>query len=115
MESEKSEKIDGRKNNGSTKGSNNGGGRKASIEKIRDEIRKQTIAEFWVNLAETEAIPRLTQMLDSPFGDVAWKAIKEVMDRAYGKPKESVDLTSKGKRIGGFNYVAPNARDNPNN
>lgn len=39
-------------------------------------------------------------------------AIRELLDRAFGKTKESIDITSKGEQIKGFNYISPNEANN---
>ncbi len=36
------------------------------------------------------------------------RAIDSMYNRVFGKPKESVDVTTGGKPISGFNYIAPN-------
>jgi len=46
-------------------------------------------------------------------GDVSM--LKDMINRVDGMPKESVDLTSKGEKIGGFNFIRPNEDDNTDN
>lgn len=83
-------------------------GPKPSIEKLIDKAYTIAEAKFWVELAENKAIKRIEEILDSPIQKVGAKAVisvaKEVLDRALGKPKESVDLTSGGKTL---KYVTP--------
>lgn len=82
-------------------------GPKPSIAKLTERLTEKayTIAEakFWVDLAENKAVKRMEEILDSPIQKVGAKAIisvaKEVLDRALGKPKESVDVTSGGKAL----------------
>lgn len=82
-------------------------GPKISIEKLAEKAydKAYSIAEakFWVDLAEDKAVNRLIEILEKPIREVGAKAIisvaKEVLDRALGKPKESVDVTSKGKAL----------------
>lgn len=44
-------------------------------------------------------------------GDVP--ALKEINERALGKVKDSLDITSKGKQITGINYIVPQNGNNP--
>ena len=78
-------------------------GPKPSIEKLTEKAYTIAEAKFWVDLAENKAIKRLEEILDAPVREVGAKAIisvaKEVLDRALGKPKETVDVTSKGKAL----------------
>jgi hypothetical protein len=81
-------------------GARPGSGRKPSLELLKNEAKKLAYAEFWVELAENKAIPRLKRMMDNPSDEIAWKPTKEVLDRAFGKPRESVEHTGKdGERI----------------
>lgn len=43
-------------------------------------------------------------------GDVP--AIREVMDRTVGKVISAVDITTKGEKIDGFNYIVPSETNN---
>lgn len=52
---------------------------------------------FWQEVAKNKAIPRLLDLLLSENDQVALKAAVEIVDRAYGRPKESVDHTTNGK------------------
>lgn len=95
---------------GAPAGSNNGGGRRPSIEKIRAEIYDISKAEFWCKLANDKAVVRLEKMLDNPDDAVAFKAIKEILDRTLGKPRESIDHTTKGESMNtviSVNYLTP--------
>lgn len=90
-----------------------GGKRKDSGRKIKAKILDELTlegqkrvyrileADFWVRLANDKALPRLEAILDDPEANSESLrfAIKEVNDRAFGKPKESLDLTSRGKSI----------------
>ena len=90
-------------------------GRKPSIELLKNSVRKEISAEFWLELAETYADPFIRRVFDDP--TVAWEVRfrlwQEVMNRAYGKPKESHDVTSKGEKLGGavINIIAPNGNN----
>lgn len=100
-------RIEGRKNNGSKPGDNRGGGPKPNIERLvanaKEEGYKIAKAEFWVKLAEEKGVPRLIEILEAPLGTISDKtllaAVKEVLDRAMGKPKESIDHTTNGKEL----------------
>lgn len=52
-------------------------------------------AEFWMTLARDKAIPALEDMLCSTEDSVRFKAAKEVLDRALGKPKETHEISGK--------------------
>lgn len=88
-------------------GRREGSGRKVHIErliqeKVADQFKIKE-AQFWVNLAEKYAVPRLQEILTSPLDVVGGKtllgAVKETLDRAMGKPKESIDHTTNGKDL----------------
>ena len=55
--------------------------------------------EFWLELAESKAVIRLQEILGSDLGTVGGKvllgAIKETLDRALGRPKETHEHTGK--------------------
>jgi len=84
---------------GAKPGTNNGGGRKPSAEKLKEEAYEIMKAEFWVRLAQEKALPRLVKILENPDDSVAFKAAKEILDRSLGKPKESIDHTTNGKDL----------------
>jgi len=95
-------KIDKRKFNGGHKN----GGRKADIERIVSKEFEIAKAEFWVKLAQEEAIPKLRRMLKLKDKEPnAWKAAQEIMNRAMGKPTESVELSGKGGKDIVLNFV----------
>lgn len=96
VELEISERIpDGRARNGSKPGENNGGGRKPSIEKLKAEVIDIAMAEFWIKLAREKAIPKLQALLECGKSETEMKAAKEILDRALGRPKESMEITGK--------------------
>ena len=78
---------------GSEPGTNRGGGRKPSIDLLRDKVRKEITAQFWVELAEKHAEPFIKTVFgdDSVPWDVRLRTWQEVLNRAYGKPKERVE------------------------
>jgi hypothetical protein len=84
-------------------GSRPNSGRKPSIAKLKKEAYKIAEAEFWADLAENKAIKRLIQILDKnkTTNPVLMKAIQEVLNRALGKPPETIDLSNKGKAFKG--------------
>lgn len=105
--SQKITKEDGRKNNGNEPGSNGGGGRKTFVEKLKlAEVQRAyrvMEADFWVKMANDKVAPRLEAILDdiNAPADLLKFAMKEVNDRAFGKPKEFKDVTSDGKALQG--------------
>lgn len=46
-------------------------------------------------------------------GDVSM--LKDMVDRVDGKAKESIDIQSKGERIGAFNFIKPEDENNLSN
>lgn len=103
QELKKIEKEDGRKRNG---GARNNAGRKAFIDKLTKEEQKEiaSIAEakYWLDMAQKDAAPFVRKLVgDSKASwDARLRAAQEILNRALGKPKESLDLTSKGKQMG---------------
>ncbi len=108
----------------SEKGKNGGvrarSGRKPFIDKLtgkeKEKVWKLTEARFWVEIAEEKAMVRLNEILDAPLAQVGSKAlltaVKEVLDRALGKPKEShrfVDGEGNDREVGVLMY--PSKKD----
>lgn len=83
---------------GALPGSNNGGGRRASIEKIKDEVRKENWNTYVVDLAE-KLWPGLERLAEDPDAKIRLRTIEMVFAYAYGRPKESVDHTTNGKDL----------------
>lgn len=80
-------------------------GRKANIEKLIEsrveDLRDITRVEFWARMAKDKAVVRLEGILDSTEAkdETVLAAVKEVLNRALGKSKEFVDLTSMGQQM----------------
>lgn len=93
---------DGRRNNG---GPRAGSGRKIKrerlLEKAKEEVKDIASIEFWAMMAKNKAIPRLEGILNSTEAkdETVLAAVKEVLNRALGKSKEFVDLTSMGQQM----------------
>ena len=98
-------------------GARPGAGRKAFVDKLTTVEKAQlysiTQAEYWVRVANDKAIKRLEEILDNPKEnkEILMKAIKEVLDRALGKPKEHIDHTTKDEAITGITYIIPDANN----
>ena len=85
---EKIEKIDGRKNNG---GARKGAGMKLGA-KIRKTIRKEAAQMYLIRRVEEEIEGITKALLDKAKGkDIP--AIKEALDRAWGKSREKHDVS----------------------
>ena len=111
-----------------SKGFTNGGKRPGSGRKLKretllkeakKEVRDIATLEFWAELAKDEALPVLRANMALGIGDTALRAAIHVIDRALGRTKESVDITSKQQRIGLtaeetalIRRMFPNAEDN---
>lgn len=98
-------KIDRRKfNKGNEKGSNGGGGRKTPIERLASEEAKKKVDELFLDLAVRFGLPYLQNVLsgiEEVPPEIKFKCNKEVLDRAFGKPKETHALTDEnGKTVG---------------
>lgn len=91
-------------------GKRSGSGRKASVEKVVDRTKKEAWNEYVVKLAAT-LWPKLENLTEERDPKVRLKTIELVFAYAYGKPKESVDVTSKGESITGINYIIPDAHN----
>ncbi len=87
-----------------------GGRPKGSISNhTKDAI---AMREYILQRVSTELDPMITAMIHKvKSGDV--QAFKELLDRALGKAKESIDVTSGGEPIKGFNYITPHDPDDP--
>ncbi len=69
-------------------------------------IAKEKAREYLARRVEEEIQPIANKLIEkASTGDVS--AIKELFDRAWGKSRESIDLTTKGEPITGFNYLIP--------
>ena len=116
MEEKPLESLEKVERRGAKPGDNRGGGRKLNIERLvstaKEEGYKIAKAEFWVKLAEDYAVPRLLSILENGKDDVALRACQELLNRAMGKPKESIDHTTNGKDLPmpilPMNHVRPN-------
>lgn len=103
MEETNVEKNDSTKKLKPRGGHRPGSGRKPDLESARKAgiVEGYAIArtEFWLDLAQNKALPRLQEILDSPLDVIGGKtlmtAVVAVIDRALGKPKESHELTGK--------------------
>lgn len=55
---------------------------------------------YWLNMAKRaqESLLEVLSDPDAPHAAIV-SASKEIFDRAYGKPKESIDVTTKGRPL----------------
>lgn len=77
-------------------------GRKPSIAKIADKQISQYFAEKWLELHKKYAIPYLESVFEpeqKASHEIKFRVSQEIANRAEGKPKESVDVTSMGKAL----------------
>ncbi len=84
------------------KGSKKVGGRKKGT-KNKTTLKKELLIKYLTNKIIKEKgkwVPALLASMNK--GDV--RAIKEGLDRALGKARESVDITSKGEKIYNWDY-----------
>ena len=54
------------------------------------------------SVVEDEDAPLFERKLALAIKDGNWKEIREMMHEVYGTPKQSVDVTSQGEKIGGI-------------
>jgi hypothetical protein len=87
-------------------------GRKPSIDKFASEELKALIAKKWVAMAQELAIPYLESVFKDKTAnhDIKKRAADTILDRAFGKAKESMDITSGGEKVSiqGFIYQPSN-------
>lgn len=79
---------------GCEKGTNHGGGRKPSIAKLKAKELDIAKAQFWVDMAQTYAVPQIIALVKAKRTPaiVKLRAAEMILDRALGKAKETVDL-----------------------
>lgn len=95
----KKTKLDKRIGNG---GKRPGAGRKPLLSKEEIDKVKEIIGQHGVEVDDLKKKERILVLLDKLYeagmkGNIF--AIKEYLDRQLGKSKDSIDITSKGKRV----------------
>lgn len=91
-------------------GARPGAGRKKG-SKAPHTLEAETYRKVLIQKIVENAKPLAEALLAKGLtGDVP--ALKEINERALGKVKDSVDITSKGEQIKAINYILPNG-DNP--
>ena len=91
-------------------GNPDGGNSLTEEDKIKKKAVKEIIEEYKNKL--TEALPSISPVLikKAKGGDMI--AIKELHDRAMGKPHQTTDITSGGEKIEGFKFNTPYDKEN---
>lgn len=96
---------------GKNGGARPGAGRKAYASKLTVDERKKALAiteaKWWIERAETTAVPFLFKLVEDEkaANSDRFKAAQEILNRCLGKPKENMDLTSKGEQVAGVIYL----------
>jgi len=91
-------------------GARPGAGRKVG-QKAAHTLEAETYRRVLIEKIVANAAPLAEALLAKGLsGDVP--ALREINERALGKVKENIDVTSKGKQLTGINYIVPNG-DNP--
>lgn len=78
---------------------NPGGWKKEDTPRYKLEQMMKLSADELRKVAEDKDAPLFEQKLAIAIKNGQWREIKEMIQEVYGKPKESVDLTSKGESI----------------
>lgn len=87
---------------GQNGGKRPGAGRKKGAASLAAEKYR----EFLVAEVAKKKGPLVKALIEKGLtGDIP--ALKEIHDRALGKSKESLDITTKGEKVTGFQYVVP--------
>lgn len=78
---------------------NPGGWKKEDTPRYKlEQMMKLSKADLQEVIDDTSA-PLFEQKLAKAIQEGRWHEIKEMIQEVYGKPKESVDLTSKGQKL----------------
>lgn len=88
----------------------NNGGIPKYVREIREELKglldpNLSIADYQKIIKEAENDSGLRGVFATAIVKKDYKTIIQLIDQAYGKPKESVDMTSGGKTIQGASIV----------
>ena len=75
----------------------NGAWKKEDTPRFKLEQMMKLSAEELKKVAEDKTAPMFEQKLAIAIKNGQWREIKEMIQEVYGKPKESVDLTSGGQ------------------
>lgn len=77
----------------------NGAWKKEDTPRYKLEQMMKLSEEELTNIAKDKSAPMFENKLAQAIIDGNWQVIKEMTQEVYGKPKESVDLTSQGEGI----------------
>lgn len=79
---------------------NPGGWKKEDTPRYKlEQMMKLSTAELQ-EIVDEPLYPAFEQKLAKAIIDGQWREIKEMIQEVYGKPQESVDVTSKGEQVG---------------
>ena len=79
---------------------NPGGWVKSDTPRYKLEQMMKLSADELRKVAEDKTAPLFEQKLAIAIKNGQWREIKEMIQEVYGRPKESVDVTSNGETIG---------------
>lgn len=92
----------------------NGAWKKEDTPRYKLEQMMKLSEEELTEIAGNKEAPLFENKLARAMLDGNWQVIKEMTQEVYGKPKESVDLTSGGETIKALvQFVDENDQDNP--
>ena len=89
----------------------NGAWKKESTPRFKLEQMMKLSEPELRKVAEDKDAPLFERKLATAIAKGQWREIKEMIQEVYGKPKESVDVTSKGEAIGATIVFADNPKD----
>jgi hypothetical protein len=84
---------------------NPGGWKKEETVRYQVEQVAQMDDDALNAVIEDSKRPRLVRNFATAVKNSQWREIREIIEMIYGKPKESVDLTSKGKSINPYSEL----------
>lgn len=91
---------------------NPGGWKKSDTPRYKLEQMMKLSEEELLAIAEDKSAPKFEQKLAIAINNGEWREIKEMIQEVYGKPKESVDISSGGAPIALVRFADENSRDN---
>ena len=77
----------------------NGAWKKEDTPRFKLEQMMKLSADELRKVAEDKDAPLFEQKLAIAIKNGQWREIKEMIQEVYGKPKENIDLTSKGDKL----------------
>lgn len=84
---------------------NSGGWVKSDTPRFKLEMMMKLSEEALLEVSNDKSAPMFENKLARAIIDGNWTVIKEMTQEVYGKPKESVDVTTRGESINPYNAL----------